>query len=159
VRAVSEGRADDVELVLDAPGAAPQRCDVVLALPFHAAKDRVALRVAGLLELERPGRIVGSDARGAVAGIAGQAAEDEAVEARVVPGQLEAECPDGAPQPGLDRLRDLDLEIWIADVERRRRVVGAAREQLGRLRGALDILSGDAGDEIPRQVLDQPDAA
>src|SRR5262249_43177418 len=118
VRAVGEGRAHDVELVLDAERAAPQRRDVVLALPFHAAEDRVALRVARLLQLERAGRIAGGDARGLVAGIAGEAPEDEAVEPRVVAGQLETKRPDGAAQSGFDRLRDLDREIGTADVER-----------------------------------------
>ena len=33
----------------------------------------------------------------------------------------------------------------------------AAGEQLGRLGCALDILSGDAADQVPRQVLDQAD--
>ena len=129
--------------------------DVVLRLEFAAAEDRVALRIDRLVELA--GRIAATG-EVLVAHHAGEAAEDEAGEARVVGGRLEAQRARCAPQADFDRVRDLDRQVRIADVEGRGRVMRPAREQLGRLRRALDALRRDAGDEILRQVLDQADA-
>ena len=109
------------------------------------------LRIERLVQLAAAGR----RSTGVVAGISGELSEYESVEARVVGGCLEAERAGRAPQADFDRLRGLDLEIGIALVEGRGRVMCAAGEQLGRLRRALDILRGDAADEIPRKFLDQ----
>ncbi len=155
--AVGEGGAHDVVLPVDAEEATPYRHQVVLELEFAAAEHRVALGIDGLLELAAF-RSRGLDAGCFVAGLAGQPSEDEAVKAGVVGGQLEPERPHGATDAGFDRVRDLDLEIGIADVEGLGRVVHAAREQFGRFRGALDILAGQAADQVPGQVLDQTDA-
>ena len=77
---------------------------------------------------------------------------------RVVAGDFEPQRPGRPPQPDLDRFRGFDAEIGIADVEGGGRIMRAARKQLGRFRRAFDILRGDAGDQIVRQVLDQADA-
>src|SRR5262249_3983043 len=93
-----------------------------------------------------------------VARIAGQPAEYEAVEPGVVAGEFEPQRPSRPPQPDLDRFRGFDAEIGIADVERGGGIMRAAREQLGRLRRAFDILAGHARHQIPWQILDQADA-
>src|SRR5262249_29070691 len=155
VGAVREGRTHDVELVLDSPPAVPDPLHVELALELGTAERRIPLRIDRLPEVADAGT---ADSGVAVAGVAGQVAEDEALELGVVGGGLEAERPHGAAQAGLDRGGGLDAEVGIALVEGRGRVVAAARKQLGRLGGALGVLRRDAADQIPRQALDQADA-
>src|SRR5205814_5198219 len=113
------------------------------ALPI-SAEDRVLLRINGLLQFAAPSeeRRARAGAWRCVAGLAGQAAENEAVEPCVIGRGLEAERPERAPQPGLDRFCDLDLEVGITDIEGRSRVVRSSGKQLGGFRRALDILRG-----------------
>ena len=84
VGAVAEGRAYDIELVLDAPDAAVERPDVQLALEFAATESGVALRIGRLVKLEGRRRVGRTDASDILAGVAGQPTENEAVELGVV---------------------------------------------------------------------------
>src|SRR5205085_1896982 len=101
---VGEGRADDVELVLDAPDAAMEWADIELALEFAAAKNRVALRVDGLPQF---GGEIAAGIEIVVAHYAGEPAEDEIVEAGVVGGRLEPQRPGRLAQADLDRFGGL----------------------------------------------------
>ena len=118
VGAVGEGGAHDVELVLDAPDAAVTSARHRLALEFAAAENRVALRIDRLLQLAAV-RIAAVDASVVVAGVAGQPAEDEAVELRVVGGELRsgtARSPAaGRPRP-ISRFRCSRLGLPMSKV-------------------------------------------
>src|SRR5215204_7087947 len=66
---------------------------------------------------------------------------------------------DLATQAGFERLGDLDLEIGIANIERRSRIMGTAREQLRRFRRALHVLRRQAGGEVPGRFWITPTLA
>src|SRR3954447_20005978 len=87
VGAVGEGRAHQVELALYAPHAVEHARDIVLGLEFAAAEDRVALRVDRLIEL---GRGIAAALESRIAHYAGEPAENEALEARIIGRRLEA---------------------------------------------------------------------
>jgi len=83
----------------------------------------------------------------------------EIVEAGVVGRRFEAQRAGGSSQSDFDRFGGLDRQVRIADIECAGRIMRAAREQFGRFRCALDILRRDTGDQIPRKILDQANAA
>jgi hypothetical protein len=100
-----------------------------LALELTAAEDCVALGIEGFFEVTCAGRPAHRVI--AVAEIAGQAAEDEAAESRVIGRDLEAERRDRPAQHELDRFGDFDLQIGVALVEGGGCIVRSAGEQLG----------------------------
>ena len=123
-----KGGAHDVVLSVDAPDAAPERRHVELCLDLAAAEGGVALRIDRLVQLAAgpEERCAGAALDILVAGLAGQASEDEAAIFGVVGGGFEAERSPRAPDAGLDGARRLDLQIRIADVECLGRLMHAA---------------------------------
>src|SRR6187549_901928 len=124
---------------------------------WNSPPRKVALRVDRLVQLERRRRIRRAHACDILAGVAGEAAVNEAVEFGVVGGCFEPERPRRPAQSDLDRLGGFQTQIGIADIEGGGGVVRAARKQFGGLGCALDILRGDAGNQLARQILDQAD--
>ena len=155
IGAVVEGRAHEIHLIFDPEPSSADRQQVPLALKLAAAEGRVLLRI------DRFAQTAAGSNRGAtggvsVAGLAGQPAEDEAVEVRVIERCFETEGADGAAQADFDRICDLDLEGGIAFVECDGGIVRSAGEQLGRLGRPLHALRRDACDHVRRQILDAP---
>ena len=122
IAAIGEGRAHHIGLAFDTEHAGAELGHIDLGLEFTAAEGGVPLRIDRLVEL-----LTRTDDAGATgAGIAGESAIDEAVELRVVTREFEAHGPRGATQTDFDRLRRLDAEIGIADIEGASGIVAAA---------------------------------
>ena len=132
----------------------PDRQHIVLELEFAAAEGRVALGVDRLIQFETWANL----AHAILACVAVQPPEDESVEFRVVAGQFEPQGSCCSPQSDFDRFGGFDTQIGIADIESGGRIVCAARKQFGGFGRALDILAGDARDQIPGKILDQANA-
>src|SRR5262249_18245331 len=95
----------------------PDSCQVPLALELAAAEDRVALGINGFLEVKAGPRWP-ADRGVAVAEIARQPAEDEAVKSRVIGRDLEPERCDRPPPGDLDRVRGVDAQNGVCPCRR-----------------------------------------
>src|SRR5262245_62798759 len=101
---------------IDAPYAAPEAGDVVLAEQLQPVEGGAALLVEDLVELRATAARRAARQR-VVAFLAGQLLEDEAVEPGVVGRGVEPERALGLPEAELDRAGSLLLQERVADLE------------------------------------------
>jgi hypothetical protein len=121
---VGEGGAHDVELVFDANVSIGDRHYVPLALKLAAPEDGISLRIDSFVKLARPRTTYTR----VITGVPRQLSKDEPVEPCVIRRRLKSKRASRASQAHLDRLRGLNLEIGIALVKSRRRIVGSTRK-------------------------------
>jgi len=155
---VVEAGADAIILGVHPPGAVPDAPDIQLALQLRAVEGRVALPVQDLVQLgAASGRPAG--VKRAVALLAGEALEDEAVEPRVVGRGIEPERPLGLPEAELEGACLLLGQERVADLDGAGRVVRALGEQLRVRRRPLHVLPRQPRHHAPRQVVEGAHAA
>ncbi len=144
----------EIVLPVDAPGAAPDLADILLRGQLQPVELSVALLENHLIEVAARPAVGRAGRQRRVAGLARALPVDEAVESRVVERAVEAEVALGPPQAHLNAARDFLVEVRIADLERRRRVVPALREQFRRIRRPLHVLCREARDHVGRQLVE-----
>ena len=146
---------NDVVLRLDAEYAVPDPHHVMRDLQFAAKKAGVALRIDDLV-VARARRATGGEAL--VAADAGEILEDEVAIARVIDRRLEPGIAARTLEPEFERVGFFERHGRIADLEGARCIVRPLVEQLDGIGGALDMLNGDARDDVVRQIVEQPGA-
>src|SRR5262245_32450055 len=150
---VVEPGVGEVVAGVDAPHAAPEAGEVVLAEQLQAVEAGVALPVADLIELRATAARRAARQRG-VALLARQLLEDEAIESGVIGRGVEPERALGLPEAELERAGGLFLEERVADLEGAGGPGHALGEQLRIGRGALHVLRGEPRDHAPRQFVE-----